>query len=561
MTHVRLPQSPLRRFGVALVVLATVGARPVDAATGMVTVTVLTAAGSPADGVVVTAVGSGLALAMATVAATVRFLLLPGVYVITVHRPPACPVEQTVTVGTADMVVPIVMPSFCNDQLAVAPAVDAIAVLDVRSDMSPSCVNDQTPLLQGVGSLVLAGNAKQLTSGGSTCQGAAAILSKDHAFWFSNDPALLPWSDALGDLVTVTLAPDRLAVPMKIFLASGALANTDEATKVSLIRGTHLVKAELGLHDSYTGLRLVASSGAGDPEIENLAVTHPDKLAKIGRGCANTSTIIGDADIYDPGRLNVYYVDAIDVGGIPSSNSGRNCVAYGAPNIIFLANANPYTLIHEVGHALGLQRPSWGHTDAINGFVRDVDNSGLDIMQENASLAAKYFSVGQVTWMHLDTRSWLNLPSALDASSLRKRAAGGGVPVVDVCRCPEDELAQNCSALALDVPRTGAPNGAALHPQACSVVPDTPTIVLKAGCSTLVTARLWRGTTPARADMEWVSTAPEIVTAAEADPIDHSTKRGNLTGVMPGTARVRVWASGSFADIGVTVNPATGTCP
>lgn len=107
--------------------------------------------------------------------------------------------------------------------------------------------------------------------------------------------------------------------------------------------------------------------------------------------------------------LNVVYVDDI-VGpaGASTGYSGYSCPfdnQVGAVIFISELERSGPTLAHEMGHALGLMEPAFGHTWGLQGF------SYTNLMWTSASDAEKgaraTLTLGQAFRMNLDSNSWL----------------------------------------------------------------------------------------------------------------------------------------------------------
>ena len=169
-----------------------------------------------------------------------------------------------------------------------------------------------------------------------------------------------------------------------------------------------------------------------------------------------------------------------------------------------------------------------------------------------------YFSVGQAAEMNLGVESFLNMPSAVDGSTVRSRqaAALGAMPVL-VCGCPEGNATVDCPALNRDIVRSSTTVTPTTYVLACTVTPEQPMLTLTCGDTKQMMATITQGGADARGDASWYSLDPTKVIATWASGVVGKTS-GNIHGANTGTAEVRVYAGGPHGTIQVTVNP---PCP
>ena len=209
-------------------------------------------------------------------------------------------------------------------------------------------------------------------------------------------------------------APSDLARTPEVM----AEATSKMETQLDLAN-TLLWKNRTGVHLAWDGL----STWSASPQ---------------GR-CTNAAFITWEIPaLLKVGVLNVFLVNK------PGEGSGAYCVSItpnGAPPpdkiashqeaILFnMAYHLPTTLAHEVGHALGLIFPNWGHPFTVPGIL------STNLMKRSEELdppERNHLSVGQVLQMHLSRESFLN------------RAAGFGV------LCPQNGSRGACPALGLDL--------------------------------------------------------------------------------------------------------------
>jgi hypothetical protein len=254
--------------------------------------------------------------------------------------------------------------------------------------------------------------------------------------------------------------------------------------------------------------------------------------------------------VYQSDHINVYVVEAIDGDGLAS---GRNCREHGAANVIFIDDdANYVTLLHEIGHALGLTRPHWGHVDNIQGMYAD------NVMWSGATIAG-HWSLGQITRTHADAWSWLNETTGV--GSVRSRQLPGAF--VTTCSCPGASATEDCPRVDRDVARVGAPNAGAMNP-ACHVTTDVACLSLAVGATGQITANGWTdGTATTQGFGEGIvsSLAPVVATAIKPAIGGEGPGfvRADVTaGANPGTTGVLMWIGGTSKIVTVKVGSA---CP
>lgn len=426
----------------------------------------------------------------------------------------------------------------CGDALEVrnAPTEPAIALLDLRT--GSQCLADE--LRQGVGYMDLGMNAMPI----GPCHGAVALLTRNHAVYFSNDATALPWTASLGDILSIDVSPALLHVPVRVTISTHASL---AYAKVLALTQDQLTMADDILRNDLAGFHL-AGDESGAPVVPRKA-TAPEKIL-IGSSCANAAAIRSKQTIYSPGRLNIFIVEqATDQYG--NDVAGTSCLVERAPDIIFVSPkvAKPHTLLHEVGHSLGLQRPMWGHTDGLEGFWGTNPTEPLNLMDSGRTLAVAYLSVGQVLRMTIGEESWLNLPSAANGLTVRQRqAAVGAIPVSVPCGCPESAATDDCAAISRDIARAGVMNGATTALLACGTVPVGP---LAVACRASQDISVTFAPAGSLGSARFVALDPTIL---KVTPSVNNSKKATLTGLAKGTGRVRVWVDGSPSTFAVTVS-------
>lgn len=258
----------------------------------------------------------------------------------------------------------------------------------------------------------------------------AAVLAEDHAMTFT--PA--EWS---GD-VTMEAGPSQrpvrsLPVVLRVVVGKGVDPN-----KVR----------NLAMADIDVASGILARSRAG---ISLNVVDHSETASAVPTlvsDCLSGDDLRnqGDPELTpesQPGAaLYLYYVNAM--GNARGLACAGNDAHPQAAIFISWEAQSATTLVHEVGHALGLTLPGKGHSDDLSGFdVGNVMTSGINDQDPNGR---NRFSVGQVFRMNVDQASWLNW--AADAA---------GVPVREPsaprmgCQCGEQDPSGRCPRLIDDV--------------------------------------------------------------------------------------------------------------
>jgi hypothetical protein len=223
-----------------------------------------------------------------------------------------------------------------------------------------------------------------------SCISEIALLSRNHAALVWKNPGFTQSADD----ITVPNPGARRDVPLNVV----AIHSNQ---KVALDRaGEALLEATTRFDLNRVGLRFVPPStipwfDPADPAV-----------AGIGRGCESLDGVRASS-LYDPARLNVYFVPTIDT---PSASQpyGYDCFEYGGPEVIYISLqfSIPTVLSHEIGHALSL-RGVHGHVEGRPGF--DEENLMWKGLDPNETRDQKTFTLGQAYRMNVDSYSWLNL--------------------------------------------------------------------------------------------------------------------------------------------------------
>jgi hypothetical protein len=177
----------------------------------------------------------------------------------------------------------------------------------------------------------------------------------------------------------------------------------------------------------------------------------PSQAQTIGNNCETAGALKQSgpaAGVYDPDRINVYFVPWIDMLGY-GLWLGYNCFepngsGVRAPNVIFVSLLYGVysTASHELGHALGLRwlnaHSNPGAQDGRVGFP--VTNLMYSYVDRATAAAQNRFSLGQAYRMNIDSASWLNRTGQTSTASMKKE-----------CQ-PEPTKNRPCPRLALDLP-------------------------------------------------------------------------------------------------------------
>jgi hypothetical protein len=194
--------------------------------------------------------------------------------------------------------------------------------------------------------------------------------------------------DAINAGVLSITPPSLRRVPIHIWLVTGSgLLAQVEAVRDRLLNKAYPVLEMLG-----TGLTLDTVSTTLSP-------------TALTANCRAAGSISTNSAIYDASRINVYFV--FYYGNNPGLTPARNCWIESYPEIVFISWGDPNvtdpTLVHELGHALGLIHPTLitgGHTDYTAGF------NAFNLMASNTDVLD--ISIGQLYALNFSSDSWLN---------------------------------------------------------------------------------------------------------------------------------------------------------
>jgi hypothetical protein len=232
----------------------------------------------------------------------------------------------------------------------------------------------------------------------TSCAVEIDVFAPGRGAWVGSIDPSIPGSESwLTEAITsgsLSVALSGLtSVPIRIWIVA---ATPGEVNSAETMRNRLLDKAYPVLETLGTGLTLDTLSTPLAPVL----LGTPD--------CAQAATIASNPAVYDPARINFYFV--WNYLNQQFASPAMNCWINQHPEIVFISwgnvNVSNPTLVHELGHALGLIHPkgpsniTGGHTYYVPGF--DSFNfmaSGPDITN---------VSIGQLYAMNFSNDSWLN---------------------------------------------------------------------------------------------------------------------------------------------------------
>jgi len=265
---------------------------------------------------------------------------------------------------------------------------NAVIVLDARR--AGRCVKDEVQRTTGavsVGSVL----------SNSDCNSNAAVFSDDNAMAFFTPVSV--WSDPLGDLLTLDLAP-MWQVPTTVWVMRGPFADTRDRVLADFARANQL----------YNKMNCGISFSA---PVINDATADSDTPGLLNATCPDANLLwkrIG----FTNGRLNIYYLNL-------SQGRGWWC----EDNTILIGSgADNESLTHEFGHAFSLR-----HSDNIVGI------GGNNLMIAGGG-GRNYFTIGQCFRCNVEHNSTLN-SNAIRTGPKRN--------------CPDVNANPSCPKLAFDV--------------------------------------------------------------------------------------------------------------
>ncbi len=224
-----------------------------------------------------------------------------------------------------------------------------------------------------------------------------------------------------------------------------------------------LAESRVGVAFEFTDIATITPTGAGPVVADCLT---GDELTPVGD---------------QPALLHVIYVSAM--GGA----TGLTCAATDErPHAtIYLSKRSYYaaTLVHEMGHVLGLVVPQRGHTEALPGF--DGSNIMAGENWDTDPLGRQRLTVGQAFRMNADAGSWLNW-ATIGGSLIRPDDA----PRLE-CQCGANDPTGFCPRVVEDVARARGGIGAS-NPWDCYDRLQLPWVDPSEVVTGVVAGRQWR---------------------------------------------------------------------
>jgi hypothetical protein len=285
--------------------------------------------------------------------------------------------------------------------------------------------------------LRLAALVRRATLGnlGSPCAGGpgaweVAVADHDHDAVFPSGG----WTSGDDAVAADAKQQPRRVLPVALRIMVGTTSTNpavlDNLQKAALsIAHLDVTAANSILAETRAGVELLVK------DEQKIAVTQPILLANCGEGDIVTAP-------YDLDHvLNVYYVNGM------YSLRGRACAATDARpwDVLYVGYDlhSSTSLVHELGHAMGLMLPGQGHSEILAGL--DISNvmNGWD--DDGEPGGRRRLSVGQVFRMNAETASWLN--RAVDGGNLVREAVAPRIG----CQCGANDPVGPCPTLARDV--------------------------------------------------------------------------------------------------------------
>ncbi len=373
-------------------------------------------------------------------------------------------------IGAASQVIP--PGGSAEDQIETAYTADQIPDAAIVRGLRTTADNPCAVWLTA--GLVRTGTSGQATDGctGDNPGGGVAVLDPAHAM--ETYPAT--WSST-GDKVTA-LSPGTfrsMPIALRVFVGSGTDLATRQAKAVTFAK-VDIEDANQVFQDSRLGIQLNVV------DIQTVTPPGPPGTETSIRDCAAGDDLTKSHDYLSAVPvLHIYMVD--DPGGAdgftcPGTEQRPQTVIY-----VREVGISGTFMLHELGHALGMNLPGAGHSDDLAGF--DPANVMASGYADTDDVWRRRLTVGQVLRMNADSASWLNWAKKLDGTLLREDDE-----LRVGCQCEADDLPGKCPRVVDDVahPRGGKKTTRPLY---CHDV-----ITLGAGIAddprALIAGRRWR---------------------------------------------------------------------
>jgi hypothetical protein len=266
----------------------------------------------------------------------------------------------------------------------------------------------------------------------AACPPEIAVFSDDDAIELMSADSWTAWAKWSGtpwDLQPASLAQDRWALPVRIWIAES------DATKRAALNTR--AKAEIDLADLYFNQNHVGISTASSTLLQDLTATADinavtNNATSIWNTCSSAALnqIKSRTHMFDPKAVNVYYLDDPVISGVHCRATGTE---FSLKVILMGSGGYPESLAHEIGHALNMRHVN--NKDYNNDAVNDFANS--NIMWGGGS-GRTVLSEGQGFRMTFDKHSFLN------SEGIRT----GGPMERD---CPRSLISASCPWVGLDI--------------------------------------------------------------------------------------------------------------
>jgi hypothetical protein len=306
------------------------------------------------------------------------------------------------------------------------------AILLHAMDANNNCVVSLAPAMIRIGNL---GDLTNNCNDGATW--GTAVLSAAHA-------AQVYDANWTGDVdeVDASAAPGLRSVPvvLRVFLGGTDSKLKDRQDTAQVFTLLEMDDADSVFKDSRTGIDLDL--------VDAQIVPAPVDETSVD-GCAAGDAQTKSYDYVDsaappgtPLALHVYVLD--DLGGLVD---GFTCPATSQRRypVIYLREAqhSGTILLHELGHALGLDLPGAGHSDEMDGF--DAANVMVSGYAQDM-IWRRRFTAGQVLRMNIEAGSWLNWADGRTGTKVREvsQARMG-------CQCGKHDNTGQCPRLVDDL--------------------------------------------------------------------------------------------------------------
>lgn len=300
----------------------------------------------------------------------------------------------------------------------------------------------------------------------------------------------MPWTPGTDQAGPATpTAMHSIPVAVRIFITKGSNLSASQNALRAFVQ-SEIADANTVFADGRAGVELAVT------DLQIVPPPSPAGMETIVLDCAAGDALTAAHDLLaTPPVLHVYIID-----GTGGQATGFTCAATDQrphPVIYLASGASGTILLHEAGHALGLDVPGAGHTDDIKGF--DAGNVMAGGYADTDDVWRRRFTAGQAFRMNAELGSWLNWGKTAAGALLRENSA----PRL-VCQCGYDDPAGRCPRLLDDVARPRAGLGR-LYPWDCGELIKLPPVSSSERPLALIGGRLWR-TAPAacRADIPGV---------------------------------------------------------